>query len=143
MYPQLSIISIMAQSVLLPCLMNLPVAVDFWGYASELNPTASPNKSKLNLLMNCLRDMMASLEKIWFSTHTDVTVMEFCVRVPVLSLRMLLAPPMISQLAKFFTKFCSSFILLTEKANAIVTASGRPYLVHMVYLIVPPVQPHK
>ena len=56
----------------------------------------------------------------------EVTVISFCVSVPVLSLQMLLAPPIVSQLARFLTRFYWSFILLTENARAIVTANGRP-----------------
>ena len=56
----------------------------------------------------------------------DVTVISFCVSVPVLSLHMLLAPPIVSQLARFLTRFYWSFLLLTENARAIVTANGRP-----------------
>lgn len=44
----------------------------------------------------------------------DVTLIIFYVNVPVLSLQILLAPPMISQDARVLTKFYSSFILLTE-----------------------------
>jgi hypothetical protein len=36
------------------------------------------------------------------------------------------APPIISQLANYLTKLFSSFILPTEKANAIETAKGNP-----------------
>jgi ribosomal protein L14 len=39
---------------------------------------------------------------------------------------MLLAPPIISQAAKVFTRFYSFFILFTEKASVIVTARGSP-----------------
>lgn len=48
------------------------------------------------------------------------------VRVPVLSVQMLFAPPIISQEARVLTKFYSSFILPTAKANVIVTESGNP-----------------
>ena len=53
-------------------------------------------------------------------------VIIFYVNVPVLSEHMLLAPPMISHAANVFTKFYSSFILLTENAKVIVTANGNP-----------------
>ena len=52
--------------------------------------------------------------------------MVFRVKVPVLSLQILLTPPMISQDARVLTKFYSSFILLTENAKVIVTAKGKP-----------------
>ena len=55
-----------------------------------------------------------------------MTCIVFIVRVPVLSLQILLTPPIISQDARVFTKFYSSFILLTEKAKVIVTAKGNP-----------------
>ena len=50
----------------------------------------------------------------------------FCVSVPVLSEQIFVAPPMISQEDNSFTRLFSSFILFTENAKAIVTASGRP-----------------
>ena len=52
--------------------------------------------------------------------------MIFYVNVPVLSLHILLAPPIISHDDRFLTKFYSSFIFPTEYANAIVTAKGNP-----------------
>ena len=55
-----------------------------------------------------------------------VTVILFIVRVPVLSEQMLFAPPMISQEERRFTKFLSISMRLTEYANDIITASGRP-----------------
>lgn len=39
---------------------------------------------------------------------------------------MVVAPPIISQEASYFTRLFSSFILFTLKANEIVTASGSP-----------------
>lgn len=64
LYPQLSIISIRAQSVLFPFLIILLVYGDFEGYANELNPMDSDNNSKLNLLMNYFLEMRASFENI-------------------------------------------------------------------------------
>lgn len=45
---------------------------------------------------------------------------------PVLSEQILVAPPIISQLANYLTKLFSSFIFPTEKARAIDTAKGSP-----------------
>jgi len=52
--------------------------------------------------------------------------MRFYVKVPVLSEQIVVAPPMISQLASCFTRLFSSFILFTLYASAIDTAKGRP-----------------
>lgn len=52
--------------------------------------------------------------------------MIFWVKVPVLSLQMFVALPMISQHYRCLTRLFSSFILLTEKASEIVTAKGSP-----------------
>ena len=58
--------------------------------------------------------------------YRSVTVMLFCVNVPVLSVQMQVALPITSQEARVFTKLLSSFILFTLYARAIVTANGRP-----------------
>jgi hypothetical protein len=52
--------------------------------------------------------------------------MLFWVSVPVLSVQMTCAEPMVSQQASFLTKFFSYNICLTEKARERVTARGRP-----------------
>jgi hypothetical protein len=46
--------------------------------------------------------------------------------VPVLSVQMKLAPPIISQEANYLTKLFSSFILPTLNANEMLTANGNP-----------------
>jgi len=56
-----------------------------------------------------------------------VTVIWFLVRVPVLSVQILLAPPIVSQAARNLTRLFSSFIFPTEYAREMVTARGRPY----------------
>ena len=48
------------------------------------------------------------------------------VRVPVLSVAISLAPPMVSLACSFFTRLFSFFIFWTENARAMVTAKGRP-----------------
>lgn len=50
----------------------------------------------------------------------------FCVKVPVLSLQIQLAPPIVSQADIYLTKFWSYNIFLIEKAKVNVTASGNP-----------------
>lgn len=64
LYPQLSIISMRAQSVLFPFLIILPVYGDLEGYANELNPIDSDINSRLNLLMNYFLEIRASFENI-------------------------------------------------------------------------------
>jgi hypothetical protein len=48
------------------------------------------------------------------------------VRVPVLSVQISLAPPIVSEASSFLTRLFSFFIFMTEKAREMVTASGRP-----------------
>ena len=48
------------------------------------------------------------------------------VSVPVLSVQISLAPPMVSEASSFLTRLFSSFIFMTEKAKEIVTSKGRP-----------------
>ena len=57
------------------------------------------------------------------------TVIWFNVSVPVLSVQMLLAPPIVSQSAICFTKLLSLRIRPNEKARAIVTAKGRLFYI--------------
>ena len=45
---------------------------------------------------------------------------------PVLSVQMVVAHPIVSQALSFLTRLCSFVILFDEKARASVTASGRP-----------------
>ena len=52
--------------------------------------------------------------------------MMFWVRVPVLSEQIYNAPPIVSDASSLLTKFCSSFIFMTEYASDIVTAKGSP-----------------
>lgn len=52
--------------------------------------------------------------------------MMFWVRVPVLSEQIYEAPPIVSEASSLQTKFCSSFIFMTEYASEMVTASGNP-----------------
>ena len=70
----------------------------------------------------------------------NLPVITFYVNVPVLSEHMLLAPPIISHAANVFTKFCSSFILLTENAKVIVTANGNPLNNHDAKKSIPQAQ---
>jgi hypothetical protein len=48
------------------------------------------------------------------------------VRVPVLSVQISFAPPIVSDASNFLTRLFSYFIFITEKAREIVTASGSP-----------------
>ena len=52
--------------------------------------------------------------------------MVFDVSVPVLSVQMLVHPPIVSHAAITRTRFLSFCIFLTEYASAMVTASGKP-----------------
>ena len=58
------------------------------------------------------------------ASHECVTVIRFSVSVPVLSLQMSVALPMVSQAASTRIKFWSFSILRVEYASVIVTASG-------------------
>lgn len=64
--------------------------------------------------------------KSFSSINKFVTVILFSVSVPVLSEHIVLAPPIVSHALSHLTKLFSSFILPTEYANAMVTASGKP-----------------
>mmetsp|Transcript_10095 Transcript_10095/g.25249 ORF Transcript_10095/g.25249 Transcript_10095/m.25249 type:complete len:257 (-) Transcript_10095:515-1285(-) len=55
-----------------------------------------------------------------------MTVMRLVVSVPVLSLQMVVALPMVSHASRCFTRLLSSCIFCTENARESVTASGRP-----------------
>mmetsp|Transcript_11064 Transcript_11064/g.26865 ORF Transcript_11064/g.26865 Transcript_11064/m.26865 type:complete len:259 (-) Transcript_11064:825-1601(-) len=55
-----------------------------------------------------------------------ITVIIEVVRVPVLSEQIVVADPMVSQAEEVLTMFMSDIIFVTEKARAMVTASGRP-----------------
>ena len=52
--------------------------------------------------------------------------MEFAVSVPVLSVHMVVAQPMVSQESSVLTRLLSFCILEPEKASDSVTARGRP-----------------
>jgi len=54
------------------------------------------------------------------------TVIRFYVSVPVLSVHISFAPPMVSEACSLLTRLFSLNILLTENARLIVTASGNP-----------------
>mmetsp|Transcript_48749 Transcript_48749/g.115777 ORF Transcript_48749/g.115777 Transcript_48749/m.115777 type:complete len:232 (+) Transcript_48749:1840-2535(+) len=58
--------------------------------------------------------------------HTLTTVILPVVSVPVLSEQIVVALPIVSHALRCLTRFWSSIIFLTEKARAMVTASGRP-----------------
>mmetsp|Transcript_8895 Transcript_8895/g.23261 ORF Transcript_8895/g.23261 Transcript_8895/m.23261 type:complete len:434 (+) Transcript_8895:509-1810(+) len=62
----------------------------------------------------------------WPPHRRRTTVIRPVVRVPVLSLQMVVADPMVSQALRCRTRFWSAIIFLTEKARAMVTARGRP-----------------
>lgn len=55
--------------------------------------------------------------------------MLFWVSVPVLSVQMVLTPPIVSQADSQRTKFYSWYILEDEKAKVNVTAKGNPVLI--------------
>lgn len=55
-----------------------------------------------------------------------MTVISFLVSVPVLSVQISLAPPIVSVESNFLTKLFSLLIFITEKAKAKVTAIGSP-----------------
>ena len=58
--------------------------------------------------------------------HNSTTVILFSVKVPVLSLQILSAPPIVSQASRCLTRLFSFLIFPTEKARHRVTARGRP-----------------
>mmetsp|Transcript_8941 Transcript_8941/g.29394 ORF Transcript_8941/g.29394 Transcript_8941/m.29394 type:complete len:257 (-) Transcript_8941:1175-1945(-) len=60
------------------------------------------------------------------ANHPSTTVMRFSVRVPVLSLQICVAPPIVSHAAKKRTRLLSLIIFFMEYANEMVTASGSP-----------------
>lgn len=65
------------------------------------------------------------------------TVIRFRVSVPVLSVQILFAPPIVSQSAICLTKLLSLLILPKEKASAIVTAKGRPSGTAITTIVMP------
>lgn len=69
---------------------------------------------------HCLEGLFSS------APHTSMIVILFSVKVPVLSVQMQSAFPIVSQLLIFLTRLLSSIIFLTEYAREIVTASGKP-----------------
>merc|ERR1719375_2453967 len=54
------------------------------------------------------------------------TVILFAVRVPVLSVQIVVAEPIVSQESSVFTRLFTADILFEENAKETVTASGRP-----------------
>ena len=58
--------------------------------------------------------------------YKDRAVILFVVSVPVLSVQIVVAQPIVSQADSCFTKFWHCIILLDENANERVTASGKP-----------------
>ena len=62
----------------------------------------------------------------WPPSHACTTDMRFSVSVPVLSLQMSVALPIVSHAASTRIKFWSASIFRVEYANEIVTASGSP-----------------
>ena len=61
-----------------------------------------------------------------FLTLFSTTVMQFWVRVPVLSVKITFTAPMVSQACIFFTRLFSFAIVFIENASAMVTESGKP-----------------
>jgi hypothetical protein len=59
------------------------------------------------------------------------------VRVPVLSVQISLAPPIVSEDCNFLTRLFSFFIFMTEKANERVTARGSPSGTAMTITVIP------
>ena len=59
-------------------------------------------------------------------TQPCITVILFCVSVPVLSEQIVFAPPIVSHAERWRTRLLSFIIFFTEYASAIVTESGRP-----------------
>ena len=55
-----------------------------------------------------------------------MTVILFCVKVPVLSVQISLAFPIVSEACNFLTRLCYLAIAPTEKASEMVTARGSP-----------------
>ncbi len=94
------------------------------GQASELKQI--PSHKKLTKFLSKEKMLMSFSLKILFYMKSLVVFILFWVKVPVLSVQISLAPPMISHDCNFLTKLFSSFILPTAKASAIVTLSGSP-----------------
>jgi len=70
---------------------------------------------------------LAFISKLIFSTfHIAAKVILFNVNVPVLSVQIASAPPIVSHACNFRTRFLSYNIFITEYANDNVTANGRP-----------------
>mmetsp|Transcript_24053 Transcript_24053/g.60441 ORF Transcript_24053/g.60441 Transcript_24053/m.60441 type:complete len:210 (-) Transcript_24053:1344-1973(-) len=72
------------------------------------------------------RATLSRLEKMREPQNTLTTVILDVVRVPVLSLQIVVADPMVSHADRCRTRFWSLSIFLTLKARAMVTARGRP-----------------
>ena len=68
---------------------------------------------------------------------TFMAVIRFCVNVPVLSLQIVVALPMVSHESNVFTKLSSSNNLRWAKAMASVTAKGRPSGMATTRIVIP------
>ncbi len=69
--------------------------------------------------------------------NASTTVILFWVSVPVLSVQILFAPPIVSDACSYRTRLFYFRILPTEYASAIVTASGRPSGIAMTTIVIP------
>lgn len=74
---------------------------------------AHPVVLRIRLVLSLIQWSSIWLE-IFSSTNILVTVIRFLVRVPVLSVQILLAPPIVSQACRYLTRLFYSFILPTE-----------------------------
>ena len=74
----------------------------------------------------CVRALPRTRLNVFSATHARTTRIWFSVSVPVLSLQMLVALPIVSHAARIRMRFLSLSIFWVEKDSEMVTASGRP-----------------
>ena len=109
-----------------PCSVTLPAHIStpsfFSILAEQLQSTPSARSSDV---VSCLKLEGRSV-KTCSIVQNSLTVIWFLVSVPVLSVQIVSAPPIVSEDANLRTQLFSLFIFMTEKAKDIVTARGRP-----------------
>lgn len=110
-----------------PCSVTFPAGVNFPSgvlsiLALQLQRTPSCRREAV---VNDLKFTGLS-ENTCSMVQNSLTVIQFFVKVPVLSVQIWSAPPIVSEDASFLTQLFSLFIFMTENAKEIVTASGRP-----------------
>ena len=104
--------------------------ISSWSLNSVYNLNSCRAIVKHTLCKQLCSGKLVKLDRLSLNTSSIVqnslTVIQFFVRVPVLSVQIVSAPPIDSEEASLRTQFFSLFIFITENAKEIVTARGRP-----------------